>query len=171
MSKVYTLKESSLGRVLQHVSKNSKITSWGIISASRTVNPPKVNKALTKKLESDLRSLNLGLIKLEGHWRECQDEDVPYKECPPNKLKDAVEVTFFVPNISQTQLAGLTSKYNQDASIFSDTPGEATLLFKSGGTSNLGKMSVGKIGQGFSKIKGRPFTFEQKISYIKSLLK
>jgi len=162
MKPVRVIKESSLGRLLQHISGNSKIKSWGIISASRTTNTPKENKAQTKRLEGDLRSLNLGMIKLEGHWRECQLEDVPYKECPPDKLVDATEVTFFVLNISNKKLAELTAKYNQDATIFGSAPGEASLLFKNGSTSSLGKMSAGKIGQGFSKIKGRPFTFDEQ---------
>jgi hypothetical protein len=172
MTKVYTLKESSLGRIIQHVKGNSKIKSWGIISASRKTNTPKVNKERTKELQAAIRSLNLGYIILEGHWKECQDEDTPYEKCPPSKLEDTIEVTFFVPNIATDKLAALTAKYNQDASVYGKTGSdEAFLLFKNGSTSSLGKMSAGKIGQGFSKIKGRPFTFEQKISYIKELLK
>jgi hypothetical protein len=165
------IKESSLGRLLSHISGNPKIKSWGIISAFRKSNSKRQNLELNKRLEADIRSLNLGIIKLEGHWKECQLEDVPYEKCPADKLVDTIEHSFFIPNISKEDLKKVTSKYNQDASVFSETPGEASLLFKNGSVSSLGKMSVGKIGQGFSKIKGRTFTFEQKISYFKSLLK
>ena len=113
--KYYKLDEASLGRVYQHVMGDKNVKSWGMVTAFRSLNTPKQNRQLNKKLEAQIRAKGLGFFKVEGYWRECQDSDVNYADCPQEKLKDSVETTFFVPNISMKDIHNFGKKYNQDS--------------------------------------------------------
>ena len=114
----YKLDEASLGRVYQHVNADKNVKSWGMITAFRSLNTPKENRKLNKQLESDLRSKKLGFFKVEGRWRECQNSDINYADCPPDKLKDSIETTFFVPNIAMDDIHTLGKEYNQDSVLY-----------------------------------------------------
>jgi hypothetical protein len=163
-TKVITIDEASLGRVYQHVSGNPNVSSWGMMSGFRASNSKAENRQANKKLESDLRGMNLGFFKVEGHWKECQDSNVSWQECPPDKLKDSVEESYFIPNISEKQLLGLTKKYNQDAAVFGDkeSKGQAQLLFKNGEKENIGQFNANKVSNAYSKMKGdRSFLFSK----------
>ena len=109
--KSYKLDEASLGRVYQHVTADKNVKSWGMVTAFRSLNTPKKNRQLNKQLEAEIRSKKLGFFKVEGRWRECQDSDVNYADCPPEKLKDSIETTFFIPNISMDDLHKFGNKY------------------------------------------------------------
>jgi hypothetical protein len=77
-------------------------------------------------------------------------------------LKDAIEESLFVPNISAKEIHNLGKKYEQDAVIFGgeQTKGNATLIFKDGKVENIGKFSPNKIQQAYSKLKGgKTFVF------------
>jgi hypothetical protein len=161
--KVVRLDEASLGRVLQHIQSKKNVKNWGMMTAYRYVNTPNQNKKLNKQLEADLRALGHGFFKVEGHWVECQDGNLSYKDCPQNLLKDAIEESLFVPNISAKQIHKLGKKYGQDAVIFGgeQTKGNATLIFKDGKVENIGKFSPDKIQQAYSKLKGgKTFVFQ-----------
>jgi hypothetical protein len=162
--KVHTIDEASLSRVYQHVSGHPKVKSWGMMSGYRNANTKEQNRATNQQLEKDLRAMNLGFFKVEGHWKECQDSSVSWNDCPPDKLKDSVEESFFIPNISNEQLLKLTQKYNQDSAVYGDkeNPGEAFLLFKNGSTENLGKFNANKVATAYSQMKGdRSFLFSK----------
>ena len=75
--KPYKLDEASLARAYQHVVEK-KVPSWGMLTAYRYANTKKENIQANKMLEKDLRSKGYGFFKVEGHWQECQDTDVPY---------------------------------------------------------------------------------------------
>jgi hypothetical protein len=168
--KIVRLDEASLGRVLQHIQGKKNVKNWGMLTAYRYVNTPNQNKKLNRQLETDLRALGHGFFKVEGHWVECQDGNLSYNDCPKNLLKDAVEESLFVPNITAKEIHKLGKKYGQDAVIFGgeQTKGNATLIFKDGKVENIGKFSPDKIQQAYSKLKGgKTFVFnpeEPKVS-------
>lgn len=167
---VVKLDEASLGRVLQHVQGKKNVKNWGMMTAYRYVNTPNQNKTLNKQLEAELRKMGHGFFKVEGHWVECQDGNLSYEDCPKDLLKDAIEESLFVPNISAKEIHKLGKKYGQDAVIFGgeETKGNATLIFKDGKVENIGKFSPNKIQQAYSKLKGgKTFVFnpeEPKVS-------
>jgi hypothetical protein len=159
---IVKLDEASLGRVLQHVQGKKNVKNWGMMTAYRYANTPNQNKTLNKKLEGELRKMGHGFFKVEGHWVECQDGNLSYEDCPKNLLKDAIEESLFVPNISAKEIHKLGKKYGQDAVIFGgeQTKGNATLIFKDGKVENIGKFSPNKIQQAYSKLKGgKTFVF------------
>jgi len=159
---VVKLDEASLGRVLQHVQGKKNVKNWGMMTAYRYANTPNQNKKLNKELEGQLRKMGHGFFKVEGHWVECQDGNLSYEDCPKNLLKDAIEESLFVPNISAKEIHKLGKKYGQDAVIFGgeETKGNATLIFKDGKVENIGKFSPNKIQQAYSKLKGgKTFVF------------
>jgi hypothetical protein len=160
--KVVRLDEASLGRVLQHIQGKKSVKNWGMLTAYRYVNTPNQNRKLNKQLEAELRSSGHGFFKVEGHWVECQDGNLSYEDCPKDLLKDAIEESLFVPNISAKEIHKLGKKYGQDAVIFGgeETKGNATLIFKDGKVENIGKFSPNKIQQAYSKLKGgKTFVF------------
>ena len=161
--KIVRLDEASLGRVLQHIEGKKNVKNWGMMTAYRYVNTPNQNKKLNKQLEAEIRAKGYGFFKVEGHWVECQDGNLSYNDCPKNLLKDAVEESLFVPNISAKDIHKLGKKYGQDAVIFGgeQTKGNATLIFKDGKVENIGKFSPDKIQQAYSKLKGgKTFVFQ-----------
>ncbi len=168
--RVVKLDEASLGRVLQHIEGKKAVKNWGMLTAYRYANTPNQNKKLNKELEGELRKMGHGFFKVEGHWVECQDGNLSYEDCPKNLLKDAIEESLFVPNISAKEIHKLGKKYGQDAVIFGgeQTKGNATLIFKDGKVENIGKFSPNKIQQAYSKLKGgKTFVFnpeEPKVS-------
>lgn len=164
-SKIFKLDEASLGRVYQHVTGQKGITSWGMITAYRSTNSKKDNIKVNKQLQSDIRSENLGYFEVEGHWRECQDPNVAYEDCPDSKLKDSIEVSLFVPGISKDTISKLCKKYNQDAVVYSgkDTEGKVVLIFRNGSTQVIGsKFEPNKVAQAYSVVKNRSFLFKEQ---------
>ena len=163
--KSYKLDEASLGRVYQHVMGDKNVKSWGMVTAFRSLNTPKQNKQLNKKLEAQIRAKGLGFFKVEGRWRECQDSDVNYADCPPEKLKDSIETTFFIPNISMDDLHKFGNKYKQDSVLYGgpETKGNGHLIFNNGSHEDVGKFHPNTIQQAYSKMKGgRTFAFNDK---------
>jgi hypothetical protein len=161
--RVVKLDEASLGRVLQHIEGKKAVKNWGMLTAYRYVNTPNQNKKLNKQLEGELRKMGHGFFKVEGHWVECQDGNLSYEDCPKNLLKDAIEESLFIPNISAKEIHKLGKKYGQDAVIFGgeQTKGNATLIFKDGKVENIGNFSPNKIQQAYSKLKGgKTFVFK-----------
>jgi hypothetical protein len=163
--KSYKLDEASLGRVYQHVTADKNVKSWGMVTAFRSLNTPKKNRQLNKQLEAQIRAKGLGFFKVEGRWRECQDSNVNYADCPPDKLKDSIETTFFIPNISMDDLHKFGNKYKQDSVLYGgpETKGNGHLIFNNGSHEDVGKFHPNTIQQAYSKMKGgRTFAFNDK---------
>jgi hypothetical protein len=163
--KSYKLDEASLGRVYQHVMGDKNVKSWGMVTAFRSLNTPNENRKLNKRLEADIRGKGLGFFKVEGYWRECQDSDVNYADCPQEKLKDSIETTFFVPNIPMKDVHNFGKKYNQDSVLYGgpETKGNAHLIWRNGSQDNVGKFHPNIIQQAYSKMKdGTTFGFNEK---------
>ncbi len=155
------LSEATLGRVYQHV-KKSKDSSLVLITAFRGDKSKKENLAANKRLLSDIRSQGLGAFKILGHWRECQDDTVSYKDCPDNKMVDVKEAVFGVPGMNRKTATMLTKKYNQDGSVYlgPETKGKATIIERDGSSFSIGSFTPQKIGQGWSQVRGGKWTFE-----------
>lgn len=161
----YFLDESSLSRIYRHVEQNPNGT-WGTISAQRAALSPKENAQRTETLKRELRSRGYGFIPLEGHWRECQDSTIPYDQCPDDKLVDAVETSFFVPNISRDELTDLGNQFEQDGVLYGgpDTKNQAALLAKDGTLIDvIGRFKPNTVAQAFSRLKnGKPYVFSDE---------
>jgi len=166
------LYEASLARVWQHVRNAPEfgfaiLTSWrqsidGVPLSSQE------NHGRLQKLKGSLRDLGLGFFVVNGHWKECQETDVSWEDCPPDKMVDAVEPALFVSNISLEQAHKLGNDYQQDAILYSgpETKGNTILVDRAGKTIELGAFSPNTISQGFSQLRGskkrnrRTFKFE-----------
>jgi len=156
------INEASLNRVYQHTIGDAS-NSFAIITAYRGEYSKNENQQRNSKLKSDIRSLKLGFFKLKGHWLECKDDSIDYSECPDNMKVPTVEESLFIPNISKKDAIKLANKYKQDGIIYQgeESNNIVQVISKSGQTlDSLGKFSPNKISQGYSKIKGRTFTFE-----------
>lgn len=153
---------SSLGRVWQHI-QDLKNRSFVIISAFRNVdaNGNKLswedNMQRTRLLQEALRGLGLGYIRLIGHWLECQQTGVSYKDCPPDQLVDVREFSLFIPNMSREDGQRLAKRFDQDGFIYGgpETDGLIKVLASSDGSTiaTLGaKLTTQAIEQGFSSL-------------------
>ena len=114
------ISEASLSRLWQQSQNND----FGIITAYRGNETKESNVLRNRELRNSLNQKRLGVYPLVGHWQECEDPSIPYDECPPEKLKDVIERSYFVPrnkNISpddfKNLLFELAKKYQQDAII------------------------------------------------------
>jgi hypothetical protein len=148
------LYEASLSRIWQHVQK-AKDKSFSILTSWRQDKTSKENRAEFNNLKALVRGLGLGFIVVQGHWKECQDPDVPYDSCPINQLVDAVEPSLFVVGLKKDQAAELGSRYDQDAVVFAGpgTDGNISLLFKDGKTQDIGEFKPQAIGQAFTALR------------------
>lgn len=161
--KNYSIDEASLSRAYQHV-VDKKSPSWGIVTAHRSEFSKRENESRNKQLEKDLRGMGYGFFKMEGHWQECQDSSIDYKDCPKDQLKDATETSLFVPGVKENEIAALCKKYDQDSVIYGDTKKDHTkLIFKNGSEDDIGKFHPNRISQAYSKFKGgSTFSFVKK---------
>ena len=152
------LNEASLGKVYQDLEAGE---GFAIITSWCGNNTEKENFALFKKFEHEIRSLGYGFVKLRGHWRKCQDDNIPYDKCPNDKLVDSIEPSLFIPKITLKEVKRLTKKYEQDASIYGgpETNGNVVLIYKDGKQEDIGKFHPAKIAQAYSKIRGKSFVF------------
>ena len=154
--------EASLKRVMNHVSGKTT-NSFGIVTSFRGSETKKVNLENNKKLGNMIRSFGYGFLKLDGHWNECSDHNIDYKDCPESEKSVVREPAYFIPNITKKEIIQLGKKFQQDSVVYKgpDTDGKIFLLSKSGSVlEKWNKLSVGNLSQGFSKIKGKSFTFE-----------
>ncbi|HUW14863.1 MAG TPA: hypothetical protein VM537_34405 [Anaerolineae bacterium] len=153
------LNEVSLSRVYQHT-KGER--SWSILTSWRSGNSPQENRADFGQLKGLIRSLGLGFFRLLGHWRECQNKQVAYSDCPESDLVDSQEPSLFVIGITKQQAVKLMRRYNQDAIVYSgpETDNQVTLIEHPAKETNIGKFHPGRVAQAYSRLKGRPFAFE-----------
>lgn len=153
--------EVSLARVYQHVQR-AGTKSFAILTAWLQGRSKQDNLREMADLVAKLRKQNLGFFKLRGAWQECQDKEVAYKDCPPDKLVDASEPSLFIPGITLAATLYYLRRYEQNAVIYSgpETKGDVTLFFPGGHSAPLGKFSPSKIAANYSKLRGHPFTFE-----------
>jgi len=181
----HELDEASLSRLWQHVQNRS----FAILTAYRNKNTKEQNVQLNRSLRGELNSRELGPHSLIGHWRECSVTDkngdpIKYSACPPDKLVDVVERSYFVvkpSNMTDEQfrkiIFTLGGKYKQDGvvlkiendfGVFSPRNGQKIVPLNKGAALN-------QVAQAYSqhvKKQNVPFIFEgiekpDGLSYVK----
>lgn len=155
--------ETSLSRVWRH--QNDFEIPFALLTAYRGEYTAKQNKARNKKLEAQVRKAGYGFFKLEGVWIE--------NEGTPEEQRVVEESLFVIGGKDDGgRLKGLVKgwvkEYNQDAALFrpEDNKGNAILIFKNGKEEKLGKLSVNKTGQAYSKLRNKNATFVFEHAYF-----
>jgi hypothetical protein len=163
------LTEAGLSRLLNQI----KTKDFFIITAFRSEFDKAKNIQRNRKLRSDLNSEKMGPYQLIGHWRECQDSEIDYNDCPENMLVDVVERSYLATRPESMDLTEfkelvrtLTKRYNQDASIIS-IDNIIYLMYKDGNMDKIGSgVTLNKISQAYSqhvKKQNIPFVFEVEV--------
>ena len=163
------LEESSLSRIKSKSDKGG----MAILSGSRGDKSSKENKARAKQLDRDIKGKGLpGATKVTGRWTEnpgTKDE---------KKVKERSHVVTSGKKSKRKfkkAIKALGKKYGQDA-VLTQTKKTGTLTAtRKGGLgkdsqgkevkrAGVGKMRPGRSSpQGDTKIKGKTFTYEQKL--------
>lgn len=162
------ISEASLSRLY---GKYKTGGTFAIITAYRYNKTKRENIQRNRDLRSELNKRGLGVQQLVGHWRECQDPNVSYKDCPKNQLVDAIERSYFV-SYRENQISldefrdlmiELARKFEQDGVVFG-SEGDVKILEKNGNEFSIGsKLSLGKVAQAYSQHVKKlevPFVFE-----------
>jgi hypothetical protein len=166
-----TLDEAGFSRALAHMSKGG----FAVVTAFRKrpgMTPEKeleTNRSQNRQLLGTLNSKKLGPVLTTGHWDEAP-EGMNWKDAKSKGLTThRVEDSFLVPkpdSMSVEEFEAIMhaagNAYDQDAVLVGEKD-KAWLIFKDGGKDQLGSTSVGKIGQGYSNMRGQPnrkWTFE-----------
>lgn len=140
--------EASLGRIFQHVTGDD---SFAVISAFRGNLSPAENNKRHKALKAEVRKRDLGFFELKGVG---QEEDGG----------ESVEKTLMIPKITQAVALKLAKMFEQFAFLYfkgKETDNKVTMIeVASGKVIPLGKFRPNKMGQFFSRVRGKPFTFE-----------
>lgn len=167
VSEEQNIAEASLSRIFNHFKKVKETdltssTSFAIITSWRSTLTNFENRKRFSELKDTVRSLGYGYIRLEGHWKECQDDTIPYDQCPPELLVDSKEPSLFIIGISEKEATALQRRYKQDAIVYAgpETEQKVSLLFSNGEKMEIGDFSPGSLAQGYSGWKSRSFHFE-----------
>lgn len=147
--------EASLSRIFHHVDVGE---GFALLSAGRSENSSAENSKNHGLLRQDIRSGGFGYIQTVGHWTETLDDGT----------KEPVEeMSIFVPKMPPEEALKLGEKYGQEAVIYGDETG-IYYLWVGGEKEKIGdRMSVKVVNDAYSKLKGKPFTFEG-IRYVPS---
>lgn len=148
--------ESSLSRIMAHA-KESKEKGFAILTSWRKSNSGNENKTNFQGLQDYVKARGWGYTRLRGHWRECQDLNIPYDQCPASELKDVIEPSIMVFGIDLETAKKLGNKYNQDSVVYAgpETDGQTQLIFGDGSVEVLGDFNPMAIGQAYSDYRHR----------------
>ena len=147
---MYSLNEASLGRIYQHIQKKN-IQSWSILTSFRDELKPSENNKRFYQLKNRIRQMNLGFIQMEGVGQEEIN----------GEIVNVKEPSLFIPDITLKQAQKLSDEYDQWGIIYSGPENEHKItLYSKQGQESIGSFHPNKIAKFFSKIKGKPFTFE-----------
>lgn len=166
------LTEASLGRAYQHFltvrAGDRKVQSFSILTywstRLRSVQP-KVpggswdhsrNLELRRPFEQELARVSRGFFKMRGYGQE-EDPDAP------GSFTVSEEPSYWANGIALADAVSLSRKYGQDAFTYAgpETGGDVVMFNQRGKEiQRWTKFDPRQIGQFYSKIKGRPFTFE-----------
>jgi len=165
--KVHDLKlmhEASLARIYQHYlsSVQDKDSSFALLTSWRNSLSKEENMKRFHKLQQQIRSMGYGFIRVDGYWQECQDDSIPYEDCPEDLIEPSKEKTLFIIGISKEQAVRLMREYQQDAVVYSgkETDDSVTLIMNNGSEASLGAFTPNTLGQAYTKYKGKSFHFE-----------
>jgi hypothetical protein len=146
--------ESSLSRIWQHAqAANNK--SFAILTSWRQSKNRKDNIKSFSDLKAAIRNLDYGFVEVKGHWKECQDSNILYDECPEDQLVDAIEPSLFIPEISKKEALKLADHFEQDAIVFGgpEVGGKIVLLFRDGKIMPIGDFKAQTLGQAFTELR------------------
>lgn len=166
-SNVNLISESGLSRVLNKIDDSD---SFVIITAYRDEYDKKDNINRNRKMRSEFNNLKMGVYQVVGHWQECSDQNIEYKDCPKNKLTDVIERSYISvkpTNMEQKEfeilIKSLLQKFDQDAGIIKKD-GMVYIIYKNGSLEKIGtSLSLNKISQAYSQFVKKmniPFVFE-----------
>jgi len=163
------INESSLSRVWEHMEKHDTGTITAFRSASECNQGEPFSKSDNKKrnksLQAKLNSLRYGVTKVKGSYIE--DYDTP-------QAKEVGEDVFFVVDLDdkgnlEKDLKKLGEEFEQDSILFVPKGGDESRLVGTNkcpnGYPGYGKVvsykhrNIGKSGEFFTRVKGRPFMF------------
>lgn len=138
---------ASLGRIYQHYLASGD-KSFCIMTSWKGSYSKEVNLKNLEKFKQLLRSNQLGFMEMKGKWKNDRDEIES-------------EPSFFIPRISLSLAKKLQEEFDQDAIVYAgpETEGKVFLYLSDGSGQDLGKFHPKKIGDVFSEIRGKPFTF------------
>lgn len=170
------LDESGLSRVWTHMQKHESGTVTAFRSASECNSGDKYSRADNRKrnksLQSKLQRLGYGITKVKGSYIE--NYDTP----------DAIEVgedVFYVVDLKNTgnlkkDLQKLGEEFEQDSILFIPKGGESSVLIGTNKCPNgypgykktikFNEKVLGKDGEFFTRVNGRPFVFESVGNFI-----
>ena len=163
-----TIFEASLGRIFQHLNAKkpiSIITAFRGQDVSGNELSKKDNLARNKKLENDIRTLGYGYNTMVGRYVENYGTD---------SASNVDEVSLLVVgNVDEDdkfakEMSNLGSKYDQDSILLKKGNEENANLIGTnhanfpgfGNSVSVGKWSPSKVGEFYSKMKGKTFVFE-----------
>lgn len=167
-----TVCEASLTRMIEHMGRPfAVITAYKSQWDNGVKRTREDNIAQNRELRGRLNARHMGAHQLVGHWRECSLPDTEYEKCPPDKLVDVIERSYFVPMPEDADLEDFRSlmvslgrEFKQNAIIVSDGRVASVIDCNTGSTIvDLGRVSLNKIGQGYSQHilkQNVPFVFE-----------
>jgi len=165
------LDESSLSRLHQHINDRN----LGIISAERGryANDPKTNRERGKSLERDIRDSGMGFVRLKGNYIE--GHGTPQAR----KVSERSYLVIGRKGDDNGQMLGFLrkhgAKYNQDSVLHvgghtnvatlvgtqdKDEDGNAVTFPGKGKTHTLGTWHPQKMGEFYTSMKKKTFTFE-----------
>jgi hypothetical protein len=147
------LDEMKLGRVLQHAEGNKP---FAIFTAFRSEKSREENVRNNKEVAYILRAKGYGYFYLDGFWIENKDT--------PEEVHVSEDSIFVIGDPDKEQelinlVVALGREYNQDAVLIKTS--EGVHLYNKAGTkiANLGEFKPNKIGDNYSKLRGRDETF------------
>lgn len=159
--------EAGFSRVLGKIKKSE---SFVIITAYRNEYDKKENIKRNRDLRNDFNKKKMGVYQLVGHWKECQDSEVEYEDCPKNKIVDVIERSYLAvkpedvkDNEFKNFVVSLVRKFNQDGALLKIN-NYYNVIDRNGKTFKVGEnLSLNKLSQAYSQFVKKmnvPFVFE-----------
>lgn len=119
-------KKSLLNESFSRLIMTMKNKSFCVATAFRKSNSDELNRKLNRDLLQTLNSMNMGPLRLIGHWRETKKgETRPWYEVPESELIDTVEDSYLFSKPARMSLQAfkdfcqeITLKYEQDCVMF-----------------------------------------------------
>lgn len=150
------LTEASLSRVWQHI--NDPHTSVALLTAFRKGNLPEVNLQRNRGLAAKIGNLKCGYFYVDGHWVEnagtSEEEKVEEDTIFALRTTDGnlQKEQHFIK-----QLTELAFSYDQEAVLIKTSAGPK-VYFADGGIESLNKLTIGGLGQVYTKLRHKSAT-------------
>ncbi len=163
--------EAGLSRIIDKLSKNKN--DFAIITSYRYEYDKKENINRNRSLRNEFNKRKMGIYQLVGHWRECQIENVPYKDCPKDMLIDVIERSYLVIRPDEMKykdfcdmILSLINRFQQDSALICKY-GNIFSMEKDGNLTLKGfGLTLNKISQAYSQFVKKlniPFVFEAEL--------